>query len=235
MKNHKENNSFWEGLKERGYYGALLICALAIAMGGFIYYRLSHTELRQTLDASSAAPAVTKPQTTRPASNVPEQLVPAIGTVPPSEEEEPGETTVPQAETKPASITRPVDGETAAAYSMDQLAYNETTRDWRVHNGIDLTAEAGAQVLAAADGEVYTVYTDEIMGTTVVLRHAGGYTTTYASLSPEPVVSVGDRVKSGDPIGYVGTSALTETALAPHVHFAVALNGTGMDPEEFLN
>ena len=60
---------------------------------------------------------------------------------------------------------------------MDCLSYNETTRDWRVHNGVDIAAEEGTPVMAAADGQVYTVYEDETMGTTVVIRHEDGYTT----------------------------------------------------------
>ena len=118
---------------------------------------------------------------------------------------------------------------------MEALCYNPTTRDWRVHNGIDIAAEPGSEVCAAADGTVYTVYEDETMGTTVVIRHDGGYVTKYASLAEDVKVSAGQSVKSGDVIGTVGCTALLETAIGDHLHFAVTCNGEAYDPNEFLS
>lgn len=120
-------------------------------------------------------------------------------------------------------------------YAMDCLCYNPTTRDWRTHNGMDFAAEAGTPVKAAADGTVYTVYQDDTMGTTVVIRHEDGYVTTYSSLSADTTVTVGQTVTLGQTIGYVGTTALLETALGEHVHFSVACNGVVMDPEAFFD
>ena len=118
---------------------------------------------------------------------------------------------------------------------MEALSYNQTTRDWRVHNGVDYGAEAGTSVVAVADGEVYTVYEDEQMGYTVVIRHEGGYVTKYASLDAEVSVSPGDAVQMGQTIGTVGSTALMENALGDHVHFSVTKNDEPVDPMEFLN
>ena len=120
-------------------------------------------------------------------------------------------------------------------YAMDCLCYNPTTRDWRTHNGMDFAAEAGTPVVAAADGTVYTIYQDETMGTTVVIRHEDGYVTTYSSLSTDVQVSVGQAVELGQTIGTVGTTALLETALGDHVHFSVTCNGQNVDPEGFFD
>jgi murein DD-endopeptidase MepM/ murein hydrolase activator NlpD len=128
----------------------------------------------------------------------------------------------------------PVAGQTVYDYAMDCLSYNETTRDWRVHNGVDIAAEAGTQVCAAAAGVVYTVYEDETMGMTVVIRHDGDYTTKYSSLATEVSVSPGDEVALGQVIGCVGDTALLETALGDHVHFSVTCGDEVMDPAEFL-
>ena len=106
--------------------------------------------------------------------------------------------------------------------------------DWRTHDGIDIAAETGSCVYAAADGEVYSVYEDETMGTTVVLVHDGGYTTRYASLSEDVQVSAGDKVQAGQTIGYVGVSAMLESGIGEHVHFAVSCSGKSIDPLEFL-
>jgi murein DD-endopeptidase MepM/ murein hydrolase activator NlpD len=117
---------------------------------------------------------------------------------------------------------------------MEALSYNQTTRDWRTHDGVDIAAETGTNVTAAADGQVYTVYDDDAMGTTVVIRHEGGYTTRYASLSPELQVKVGDTVTLGQVIGTVGETAMVESVLGPHVHFSVTYQDLPMDPAEFL-
>ena len=72
------------------------------------------------------------------------------------------------------------------------------------------------------------------MGTTVVISHDGGYTTRYASLSQEVSVKPGDWVTAGQVIGTVGNTALLETAIGDHLHFAVLCNGELIDPAEFL-
>ena len=101
-------------------------------------------------------------------------------------------------------------------------------------NGVDIAAETGTEVCAAADGKVYTVYEDDAMGCTVVIRHDGGYTTRYSSLAEELTVKAGDEVKAGQVIGSVGDTALVETTLGTHVHFGVTFRDTPMDPAEFL-
>ena len=118
---------------------------------------------------------------------------------------------------------------------MDCLSYNETTRDWRVHNGIDIAAEAGTTVKAAAAGTVYSVFKDETMGYTVVIRHDGGYVTKYASLDENVTVKAGDTVAMGDAIGTVANTALLETAQGDHLHFSVTFNDNPMDPEAFFS
>jgi len=117
---------------------------------------------------------------------------------------------------------------------METLSYNQTTRDWRTHNGVDIAAEAGTQVVAAADGEVYTTYEDDTLGYTVVIRHEGGYTTRYSSLGEDVRVKAGDTVQMGQVIGTVGETALVETVLGPHLHFSVSCQDIPMDPADFL-
>ena len=137
-------------------------------------------------------------------------------------------------EKKAMKTMSPVSGESISSYSMEALSYNQTTRDWRVHNGVDLAAEEGAEVCAAADGEVYTVYEDDAMGYTVVIRHDDGYTTKYSSLAENVAVKAGDQVSVGQTIGYAGSTAIVETTLGSHVHFSVTKSDEPMDPAEFL-
>lgn len=208
-------NKHGRGFGGKGYYIALVLCAAAIGIMSYVY------------NAGQEDPAV---QT----ANLPVSVTgtPNLPTAP----KESGET---EASTAPTagklSVCAPVQGEVLMPYAMEVLSYNETTRDWRVHNGVDFAAPAGTPVSAAADGQVYTVYEDDRMGMTVVIRHEGGYTTKYSSLSPDVAVSAGQEVSMGQTIGAVGTSALLENALGDHVHFSVTKNDGDIDPMEFLD
>ena len=166
-----------------------------------------------------------------------EEDIPVLATQPQPEttQSAPTEQTAPQPTQKPKrKVQLPVSGQEIYGYSMETLSYNETTRDWRVHNGVDYAAEEGTPVCAAADGTVYTTYEDDSMGYTVVINHEGGYTTQYASLSADLAVSAGESVEAGQTIGYVASSALVETTMGSHLHFSVTSQGKPMDPVEFL-
>ena len=219
------NHQSGRGIYGKGYYIALVLCAAAIGIAGFFYYR--NAEQAQQVSQEPEQQATVSVDAT-------EDHVSVIATRPAGTQEP--ETTEPaQTPKKSLKTGAPVSGQTMADYAMDCLSYNQTTRDWRVHNGMDIGAEAGTEVLAAADGVVYTTYTDDIMGTTVVIRHEGGYTTQYASLAEELKVSAGDEVVLGQAIGTVGETALIETTMGPHVHFSVLKQDEAVDPAEFLS
>lgn len=131
-------------------------------------------------------------------------------------------------------ICRPVEGTVVQGYSMDRLAYNATTRDWRTHAGMDIAAPEGSEVRAAAEGTVLAVFTDDLLGQTVTVEHAEGWVTHYANLAEEVAVSAGDEVEAGQVLGTVGRTALAEVGSEPHLHFAVYRNNVPQDPEAFL-
>ena len=220
-----DNKRTGRGMFGKGYYIALILCAAAIGITGYLYYRNDNETQPQLQEI---------PMESEVAATQPREDIPVLATQP--QESVPGETVQATQPTEQQAIrtTSPVSGEAVFGYSMEALSYNQTTRDWRTHDGVDIAAEAGTSVVAAADGQVYTIYDDDVMGTTVVIRHNGGYTTCYASLSEELEVSVGDTVTMGQVIGTVGETALTETALGPHVHFSVTYQDVPMDPAEFL-
>lgn len=137
-------------------------------------------------------------------------------------------------ENPPSYFVRPVAGQVENGYSMDKLQYNRTMRDWRTHDGLDIAAELGTQVKAAADGKVEKVTRDDSMGTTVVLLHSGGLRSVYSNLAESPTVKEGDAVAAGSVIGSVGSTALSETGEVNHLHFAMSLDGESVDPEDYL-
>lgn len=224
------NNNNKGGIFGKGYYIALILCATAIGISGYMYYR--NTNETETQLQAAVSDAVAEPDQQADVPVVVIQPQPTEG-----EAAKPDATQPTAAPAKPKASLKtgaPVQGQTIAAYAMDCLSYNETTRDWRVHNGVDIAAEEGTEVCAAADGTVYTTYNDDTMGMTVVIRHDGGYTTRYSSLGEELKVSAGDSVKLGQAIGCVGSTALVETAIGPHVHFSVTYRDTEIDPADFL-
>ena len=221
-----DNKHIGRGFGGKGYYIALILCAAAIGITSYVYQRNTSQE--------SAALQDTKPEEVVLGTLPTEENVAVLATEPQTQTTVPPTTGATQPAKKALKTASPVSGEEICGYSMEALSYNQTTRDWRVHNGVDIGAEEGTPVCAAADGEVYTTYEDDIMGYTVVIRHDGGYTTKYASLSQDLPVKAGDQVTMGQTIGYVGTTALVETTLGSHVHFSVTCQDVPMDPAEFL-
>jgi len=224
MSENKRNHSMFG----KGYYIALILCAAAIGITGYLYNR---NENKQTDTPVQGAP------TDSTLSAVVEQGddIAVIATQPSKETEIPfQESTQPSQSQQGLKTTAPVSGETLMGYSMEALSYNQTTRDWRVHNGVDIAASEGTPVVASADGKVLTVREDDTLGTTVVIRHNGGYTTQYSNLSEDVSVKVGDTVSMGQAIGTVGATALVESAMGSHLHFAVTYQDVPMDPAEFF-
>ena len=136
--------------------------------------------------------------------------------------------------TEPEIWLWPVIGELERAYTVEALAYDVTMSDWRTHDGIDIAAQLGAVVRAAAAGVVESVKQDELYGTTVIIDHGNGVKTVYANLADTPTVSAGDEVRAGDISGSVGETALCEIGEPGHLHFAVSANGVSADPLDYL-
>ena len=221
MRNEKSG-----GRGGKGYYIALVLCAAAIGITSYV--------TRPSKDKQPDTPPLLQAESAETASSQQTQALEALATEAP--EESPVPSSAPQ-QTQPEKLRTapPLSGSVTTLYAMDSLSYNETTRDWRVHNGVDYPGELGDPVSAAADGTVISVREDDSLGTTVVLRHTGGYETTYQNLEESVPVQLGDKVVLGQTIGSVGATALTESAIGPHVHFSVAYQDMPMDPADFLN
>ena len=217
---------FHKFMSGKGYYIALVLCAVAIGISGYLYYRNANEQPSGNSDVSLSA---TEQKGKEDLAVVGTQ--PVIGTK--DDEPAPGGNDL-TVVTKPMETASPVEGQTVVVYAMDHLGYNPTTRDWRTHNGIDIAAEPGTAVCAAAKGTVYRIYADDTMGVTVILHHPEGYVTCYSSLDEKLAVAAGDSVELGQKLGTVGTTALLENAIGEHVHFSVTCNGQPVDPAQFL-
>lgn len=95
------------------------------------------------------------------------------------------------------------------------------------HNGIDIAAEAGSPVKAAAGGKVvFAGEEPKTYGTMVVLEHTGGWHSAYGHLSAASV-NVGQAIAEGDVVGKVGQTGL---ANQPALHFEIRKDNFPVDP-----
>lgn len=217
-------------------YAACILALVAIAAGVTVY--MTQRGKQSVQEAAIEEPMVENLAASTQAAPTSESSAPSVSvpTTVPAKIPETTQGATQNTTVSPGALKTalPVPGDTIGAYAMDCLSYNETTRDWRVHNGVDLAAEEGTPVGAAADGTVYTTYEDDTLGYTVVIRHEGGYITRYSSLQEELCVSPGDEVTLGQTIGYASDSALVESVMGSHVHFSVSCQDQPMDPAEFF-
>jgi murein DD-endopeptidase MepM/ murein hydrolase activator NlpD len=100
-----------------------------------------------------------------------------------------------------------------------------------IHTGIDFRAETGTPVIATAPGEVDEAGRQGGYGNMVEIDHGGGIATRYGHLS---IISVqpGMKIAAGDVIGYAGS---TGRSTGPHLHYETRVNGTAVDPADWLD
>ena len=96
----------------------------------------------------------------------------------------------------------------------------------RFHAGVDLAAASGTPIHAAADGRVLQAGWHGGYGQEVEIAHTGGLETRYGHMS-RIAASIGEVVRKGQVIGWVGSTGLST---GPHVHFEVMKNGRPVNP-----
>lgn len=232
MQNEKSGrlDKFFAG---KGFYIVLALCVIVI---GISAYSLAVNAGRDAADVIDPGMSVSRP------SAEPEQSAkPDVSTQPPQPVEAQDDDIVAAGTweqddvwQEPETWKWPVSGEIERKYTIDALAYDVTMADWRTHDGVDILAQQGEVVVAAADGTVESVKQDDLYGTTVVIDHGAGIKTTYSNLADTPTVAQGDKVKSGDVIGSVGKTAICEIGQGSHMHFAMSKDGESVDPLNYL-
>jgi murein DD-endopeptidase MepM/ murein hydrolase activator NlpD len=118
-----------------------------------------------------------------------------------------------------SSCAQPVAGQILAAYSGDELVYNQTLGDWRTHNGTDYGCAEGDSVFAPTSGTVEQVGTDGNWGTFVALRDSKNRLWRVCGVS-DAEVKQGDAVVTGQALGKACDIGC-ETALGAHVHMEI--------------
>lgn len=239
----KKLEGFFTG---KGFYIVLFLCAAVIGVSAWMMAAGNEAmdDLNKTSNASfdnkRVETIIIPPEKTAAAEPVSTPL-PVIagdaktpaGTQPQDETEQVWR----EGDVKPVEVPMyvwPVQGELERSHSADKLVYDVTMRDWRTHEGIDIEAAIGSTVSASHAGSVESVVDDDFYGTVVTVNHGDGSCTVYANLAELPAVSVGDWVEPGDVIGAVGATALCESGQGTHLHFAIYVDGSCVDPLIYL-
>jgi murein DD-endopeptidase MepM/ murein hydrolase activator NlpD len=121
---------------------------------------------------------------------------------------------------------------TAYSYVSSPFGYrvHPVTGKWTMHKGVDLVASKGTPIYASRSGYVTIATYHSTAGNYVTLNHQDGYTSVYMHMTHD-VVSVGEYVKAGELIGYVGS---TGRSTGPHLHFGITYNGTYVNPMNYI-
>jgi murein DD-endopeptidase MepM/ murein hydrolase activator NlpD len=218
-------------------YGALTAGLVCAGIVGVVY---AVTWNGSQIGTPEPSPTVTTADR-QSGSSLDEQLGEILGTGTPAPSSR--TTPAPTATAKPISVQtstslipkmlRPVNGTVILEFARDSLVYSETLRQWSTHNGVDIRASEGTNVLAVLDGVVESVVEDEMMGICVTVAHGSTMKSVYCALS-QASVTKGQEVKRGDVIGQVGNTATCELASGDHLHFEFHLNGSAVNAAPFF-
>ena len=131
----------------------------------------------------------------------------------------------------------PVTGKLSAVHDSELQVFSPTMNDYRVHLGVDILAEDASPVYAVADGTVTQIWEDVRMGQCIAIKHNGDAVSIYKNLSTELPTGIieGAKVRAGQQIATVGSSAMVEIAEEPHLHFEMTVGGLEVDPLEYFS
>ena len=250
-----KNQSFLRKLGDfamgKGFYIVLFLCVATIGISGYYLLRTVMEGTRATAPVQGDA-SVTIPDqnVTRPTIPIPDltERTPSSPSVPETkpdpaptvQQDDPAtvKDSTPEPDTSKTMsnvFTWPVKGAVLREYSVETLSLDPTLGDWRTHGGLDIAADQGVSVLSISAGTVEQIYDDGLMGTTVVVNHGGGLRSWYSNLDQETAVQPGDPVEIGGVLGTVGSTAIAEAGLGSHIHLETDLNGTVVDPRDYLD
>lgn len=143
---------------------------------------------------------------------------------------------IPEVETHPAleyqesnGLTSPVSGEILIEYNMEGTVYFETLDQYKCNSAVILKAEEGADVCAAASGQVIYVFEDSEIGTAVSVDLGNGYVLTYGQLDNVNVIA-GSYLTEGEKFATVAKPTKYYSLEGSNLYFKMTKNGEPMNP-----
>ena len=243
MKQKRTQHRVGDFMEGKGFYIVLFLCVAAIGISGYyLFSTLGGNDPAATVGGTAQVTVTPSPSVSpSPRVDAVKPTIPATPspTPPPTPTPTPRAPTPPTPPPNPTEVfttvyTWPVKGAVLNAFSLEQQVFNPTMGDWRTHEGVDIAADLGIQVKAAAGGTVTAIEQDYFMGTTVTIDHGNDMVSVYSNLAEQPTVEVGDVVTTGDIIGSVGSTAKAESLAASHLHLEMMKDGAYVDPLEYL-
>ena len=122
---------------------------------------------------------------------------------------------------------RPTTGYVTSSFGHRRSPFTGVTE---MHSGLDIANRRGTPVMATADGTVVVAGRKGSLGKVIEISHGYGMVTRYGHLD-RFAKSVGDRVKRGEVVGFMGD---TGRSTGPHLHYEVHLNGAPLNPEDYI-
>jgi len=129
-----------------------------------------------------------------------------------------------------SAIVWPLEGQVIRGVG---LSYAQTFSDYRYHDGIDIQAARGAEVIAALPGKVISKETSKEEKTTITLEHGQGWLSVYAHLE-DAYPELGDYCQTGDILGTVNQPGLQEILEGPHLHYSLRRDEQIINPLDYL-
>lgn len=238
---------FSKFISSKGFYAALAVCLVGAGAATWLAVNRTMTDIQdrnveilEEENQFTAFPQIEEAETKQ--QDVPKQQTPSTSSSESSSSSEPASAQAEQSEPSGDSqklptlaYSLPVSGEISSPFSGEELVRNTTMNDWRTHNGVDIYAEKGDEILAAADGTISDIYTDTLWGTVVVIDHLDGNQTIYCGLDANLPIAVGDTVLVKQVIGKLD-SIPCESEEKTHLHFAMKnSDGLWVDPLDKLS
>lgn len=127
----------------------------------------------------------------------------------------------------------PVTGEVLMHYNMDNTVYFATLDQYKYNPAVIFQAGEGSDVLACADAKVAELYSNEEVGSALVLELGDGYYVTYGQLAAI-YVNVGDHVSANQVIATVAQPTKYYVVEGSNLYFAMEKDGQAVNPETFL-
>lgn len=215
--------------ERQGLYIVLLVCLAIIGATAWITLRNSNKEVPEAQNPPTEQSSQVGESTDESLNEAVNNAIPSpMPTATPAVSATPVPSGKPKA--KPAMMPAPLEGTVILAFADNSLLYSKTLKQWTTHNGIDLAAPEGTTVKAIAAGVVERVENDELMGNKIVIKHSGGMSSVYCNLATLPAFKAGDSVKTGQEIGKVGKSAISEREDEPHLHLELYVDDKAVDP-----
>lgn len=186
----------------------------------------SHTAGQTKASSAPSAPNNSKQPAANPANTTPDASADEYEFFEDSEQ-----TLAIQTATVPGNYVRAVGGAITKDFNMTGLVYSRTMGDWRVHNGLDISANKGEIVKSVAEGTVAGISADPMYGTTVTVNQNDGLMVYYRGLSSDTAVSVGDKISAGTTIGTIGEIPC-ESGDGTHLHLEIKRDNKFLNPAE---